>query len=105
MLQRSEWPHWTSDSPIATGLAEIYRTKQEKFLLFLAYFLQCFFPSLHKFMRKLCFIGVPANASTIAGVPAVAGDHAVTLAIAFSWRHYFCLRHCCCWHSCCCWRF
>ncbi len=48
-LQLPDKQHWTSDSPIAIGLTEMYRTKNGEFLLFLCVFLQEFSPFWYLF--------------------------------------------------------
>ncbi len=47
-------------------------------------------------------VGVPANASTIVGIPAVEGGLAVILAVACCWHQFCCLFHVCCFRPCCC---
>ncbi len=85
---------------------------------------------LHGFtmpLQAFCCVGAPVVALILAVVcvPAVAGGHAVILAVACCWRPCYCLLHFCClrslllgclmfpmlllllswcfWRSCCCW--
>jgi hypothetical protein len=63
---------------------------------------------LHGFtmlLQAFCCVSthVVALILAVVCVPAVAGGHAVILAVACCWRPCYCLLHICCLRSCCCW--
>ncbi len=58
-LQLSDWQHWTSDSPIAIRLTEIYRTKNREFFTI-------FFTNFSPFCRLFCEF--PRNTDFLASI-------------------------------------
>ncbi len=57
-LQLSDQLHWTSDSPIAIGLTEMYRTTNWEFLFFLCVFLHEFSPFISRNWRLCCAVSI-----------------------------------------------
>ncbi len=89
-LQLPDKLHGTSDSPIAIGLTEMYWTKNGELLFFLCVFLRIF-PLSDDFFSRIsakthmrcwrlyCAVGVPADASTVAGSTTISGIPAVAV--------------------------